>query len=222
MSFPWGILIASSSTLLAGGVGATVGGVMALRADSSHAARKAASAKERQHLDACIDLTTTARMVLRAFRQVKIGFVETRGIDPEINPVISQVASLGNELNRAVALVEMVGLADARSHARLIYTATRVAADMFQDREIALLHAGGRWRNLPPFDSDTADKALAELETAVESFIDVVRLARALRNRRLLTRWFDLLCGGCVLGGGVGVKVCQGADPGGYRPGNGG
>jgi len=83
MSFPWSVLIASGATLLAGGVGAVAGGVFALKVDKNRSARDAAAMENKQCLDAYMSLTTTARTILRSFRQVKVGLVATGGLDPE-------------------------------------------------------------------------------------------------------------------------------------------
>jgi len=99
-----------------------------------------------------------------------------------LNPVIGQVGPLGNDLSTSVARVELVGFPEARSHARRIFTATRAVADMYRDRELACFHAGAQWRKLPSFDGDMAEKALTDLESTIESFIDVVRLSTATKD----------------------------------------
>jgi len=53
---------------------------------------------------------------------------------------------------------------------------------MYRDRELACFHAGAQWRKLPSFDGDMAEKALTDLESTIESFIDVVRLSTSTKD----------------------------------------
>lgn len=170
-AFPWTVLITGVSTL-----GASLGAVW-LKSSYDYKTQKeqtdeatTAGRTERQR-EAYADLLKTARLYLRANRDLAAfrdpeDFDETGNYtNPVAQVAAQQLVSLTEELNEAVAKVELLGSDEARSGAKDIYNKCRALWAVFAEDEL-ITHI---------FDSELAKTRGEELATALETFVDTVR-----------------------------------------------
>jgi hypothetical protein len=181
MAFPWDILITGLSTLAAGLGGAWIKGNSDLKRDKQTTDLAAQSAREQHQRDAYASLVIAARQVLRNQRQLRIAYAAnesgTSG-DAIVADAFISANQLGDDLNRAVVVTELLGSEAARTHAAAILKAARSTAEIFQARSLSLYSAEKsrtRSAGLPSFDDDEADARCDAFEAAIGMFLDVVR-----------------------------------------------
>jgi hypothetical protein len=176
VAFPWDNLIAAGAGLI-GGLGGGLGSV-ALRARYDRS--DAQQARQDSHVDAQRNLyarlVVTARLAARNLRVLYSAEPGTHGDDLVLN-VFQRTDILADELNQAVALVQLLGSEQARTQAELVITKAQDIGAVYQARShlIMSLPAGERARRLEKFDSAAMDDRIDELHAAINDFIAAVR-----------------------------------------------
>lgn len=165
-AFPWTVLITGISTL-----GASLGAVWLksrydYKTQKEQAGEATTAARSDRQREAYADLLKTARLYLRATRDlVDANVAEEFDESGEYTSSAARAAnkrleSLTEELNEAVAKVELLGSDEARSGAKDVYNKIRaIHTELVADI----------------FDSGLAKARMEELATAMEAFVDTVR-----------------------------------------------
>ncbi len=179
-AFPWDVLITGASTL-----GASVGAVWLKsyydnKAQGRLADQAAEAARSDRRREAYAGLVKTARLVLRAFRDV-IAFTTDEFEDTAIRSTLTALETLPEDLNQTVAMVELLGSDAARSGAKDILDKARASQAVFVMIGRMGLYSKraqpGKMPVLPTVlsDSDQATAQCDELSTAIDRFVETVR-----------------------------------------------
>jgi hypothetical protein len=141
------------------------------RAQAEETARENASDRRRE---AYAGLVQTARFVHGVALQMREEFEGLPSDD--IDHIADRAAPLVHDLTEAVALVELIGRCNARSHALAIYDAAMVVGHFFAQR-VRILVAAHNDPETPvsEFHKSVATAKLHALDKAIESFADCVR-----------------------------------------------
>jgi hypothetical protein len=149
--------------------------------ENRRATRASTDARAGRQRDAYADLIVAARLALRNARQMRILYERTGGEipdDPTIRSVLASADSVATDLNKATAIVALVGSDDARAHAKTVLDAAASAAGLYQERSRRLANAKGR--DLAKargeiFDAAEAAVRCQSLDDAIEAFVGAVR-----------------------------------------------
>lgn len=178
--FPWQVLITGATGVLGAIGGAGVTGWLGLSREKYRIIGEAAVVENKYRDKIAAELVVVARLALRNFRQTRVAYgLGERNVNDELRAEIIAVLERGEviaeDINRACVTVEIHGSAEARVKTQAIYAGAAAIGKVFQERNEAL-RAKKLLQQLPPFDEDAANAALAELADAITSFIDVARL----------------------------------------------
>ena len=188
MSFPWDTLITAGFT-----VGGTLGGAwLKGRQDSNREQRQAKQAAEaaqgQRQQTAYAELVVTARQALRNLRQLRLAHAADTPDEPEVREAFSQSGHLADELNKAVAVVEIVGTEQARAAAGAVYDSAKEVGDFYQARSLTMAAVERdiglpRGRGLVSFDAEKARTLCDALSDAIDNFVAAVRPQPAVAGR---------------------------------------
>jgi hypothetical protein len=190
VAFPWDNLI-SAAAGVAGGLGGGLGSVwLKARYDGKQARQQRTDAQADAVQDSYAHLVVTARRAARNMRQTRIWYSAAPGALPDevLLPVMQRSDQLADELNQAVAVVQLTGTEKARIAAGKLIDAARDVSALFQERSQLIRDTDAKPAQrgrLAPFDSDGADALIDAIQAATDEFITAVRTEkRALLGRR--------------------------------------
>lgn len=183
----WATIVAALGGGLFGALAALGGGWVKghydIKAEQLRAVRASTDADMERRRQAYAQLVASARAVLRNQRQLRHVYASDQSADPEAREVGNRGSELIDALTEAVSLAEIVGSVTAQAGAAAIFDSARATGDMYVARSLELAAAQRQKRRpsaLPAFDADAVDTNTAELDGAIDAFINEVR--RDLRN----------------------------------------
>jgi hypothetical protein len=196
----WTTLITAVATVSASLGAVWIKGHFDDRTQARQADHNRATAREEQQRQLYGELVKTARLALSDFRQLRHPFVVKAPDVQAVKEAFNQAASLTADMNQAAALAELVGSARGRQCARIIYDKAKDCADLFRFQELTWAFrdnafrdaAGGdtfpegTWKGIKEaigFDDVKITAQCAELEAAIDQFIETVNAELGQRDR---------------------------------------
>lgn len=170
-AFPWTTLITAGAPVVASLGAILIKGRFDDRAQARQAEQASVAAASDRQRQAYAGLVQSAHFWRSSAMEIREEF---RGLPKD--EAIDRSRILVQDVTLAVALVELIGSAEARSAAGQIYKEAMAVGEMFAQRLRQLAAAReGAPTPAPGFDSDAVKKKIDTLNAAIKEFVDRVR-----------------------------------------------